>query len=411
MRPSKVSRSANYAIALAGVIIAITVLELFARSLIPANEINKLVFDPLLGHARPKSVSGRYTTTEFSTLVQFNQSGFRDSDWPEEKSADVFRIAVLGDSYVEGAQVERHELLTSRLQHYLLDPQFLASVGAHKVEVLNFGVSGYGTTQQLLLLQSQVFMFSPDLVILALLTGNDVRNNSIELEQGTRDWTKAMRPYFDIRKVPPELHLPSAPQAAIIARTDWRYQLLDSSRLLSFIYPRLARTEIFARILYRIGLLSDGNYALLNEVPRDFSIYLPADQIWEEAWESTRFSLSQIQRLSSERGSRFLLFMIPNREQVYPAVWRAMLDRYPSMRSPRLVWDLEAPNRQVAQFTKSTQIELIDALPQFRALAHNTSPGALYFPLDGHFTAAGHDFAARLIYTRLLNQSSKNVGN
>ena len=53
--------------------------------------------------------------------------------------------------------------------------------GNFKVEVLNFGIGGYGTDQELLTLRLHVLDFSPDLVMLAFCPGNDVSGNSRQL--------------------------------------------------------------------------------------------------------------------------------------------------------------------------------------------------------------------------------------
>src|SRR5262249_51729552 len=51
-----------------------------------------------------------------------------------------------------------------------------------RVEVLNFGVSGYGTTQEYLQLRDRVWQFDPDIILLTFTVSNDVRNNSKKLE-------------------------------------------------------------------------------------------------------------------------------------------------------------------------------------------------------------------------------------
>ena len=59
--------------------------------------------------------------------------------------------------------------------------------------MINFGVSGYGTAQELLTLRHYVWDYSPDIVLMAFLPGNDVRNNSKELEP------EKLRPFFRLR--------------------------------------------------------------------------------------------------------------------------------------------------------------------------------------------------------------------
>ena len=47
---------------------------------------------------------------------------------------------------------------------------------------MNFGVDGYGTAQELMTLQRKVWAYQPDIVVLAIFLGNDIRNNSVVLE-------------------------------------------------------------------------------------------------------------------------------------------------------------------------------------------------------------------------------------
>jgi hypothetical protein len=52
-----------------------------------------------------------------------------------------------------------------------------AAFTGKKLEIINFGVSGYGTTQELLTLRERVWDYAPDLVLLAMTTNNDITDN------------------------------------------------------------------------------------------------------------------------------------------------------------------------------------------------------------------------------------------
>src|SRR5215472_11421352 len=45
--------------------------------------------------------------------VRINHDGFRGPDYPKTKPAGVFRVAVLGDSYVEAIQVAEDKTFTA----------------------------------------------------------------------------------------------------------------------------------------------------------------------------------------------------------------------------------------------------------------------------------------------------------
>jgi len=95
-------------------------------------------------------------------LDGINARGFRGEAFDTSSSDETFLVAVLGDSHTLGVEVPRDQFtfprqLESRLE--TLTPE----LGAR---VLNFGVSGYNTAQELELFESVVLPLSPDLVIL-----------------------------------------------------------------------------------------------------------------------------------------------------------------------------------------------------------------------------------------------------
>ena len=102
-----------------------------------------------------------------------NSNGFRDREYAIEKPAGVFRIAVLGDSIAWGHMLPLEATFAKQLEQALnsqLDQQF---------EVLNFGVSGYSTQQEVELYRTRVKRFDPDLVIVCYCL-NDFMASSVE---------------------------------------------------------------------------------------------------------------------------------------------------------------------------------------------------------------------------------------
>jgi lysophospholipase L1-like esterase len=127
----------------------------------------------------------------FQGEVYINGWGMRDRDRTLEKPVGAFRIAVIGDSYVEAVQVKPDEVVNIRMEKVLRER------GYNNAQVMSFGVEGIGTTQELLLYKEKVRPFRPDLVIL-MFTDNDVFNNSSTLQPkvyGIHDWYS---PYFDL---------------------------------------------------------------------------------------------------------------------------------------------------------------------------------------------------------------------
>lgn len=122
--------------------------------------------DPIVGWAHRPLQTGRFESYGFSTSVRINSHGYRGPEIEYEKPDDVRRVVVLGDSFVWGFGVEEQDIFTSRLGQ---------SLGSG-VEVVNLGVSGYSTDQELLIYRSEGRRYSPDLVVL-VVAANDIANN------------------------------------------------------------------------------------------------------------------------------------------------------------------------------------------------------------------------------------------
>jgi hypothetical protein len=129
-------------------------------------------------------------TSEGKAYIRINSQGFRDQEHEKAKAAGVFRVAVIGDSFAEALDVPIEDTFWTVMQRQLAGCRALP---AKKVEVLNFGVSGYGTGQELIMLRRRVWDYSPDVVVLAFTIGNDIRNNSRVLEP------EKLRPFFQLR--------------------------------------------------------------------------------------------------------------------------------------------------------------------------------------------------------------------
>ena len=91
--------------------------------------------------------------------VQVNQENVRDVDWPLDKPADEFRVAVLGDSFVEALQVPIEDRMTEQLAGLLSHD---AALAGKKIRVMNFGMSGFGTGQEYLMLRERAAKYKPD---------------------------------------------------------------------------------------------------------------------------------------------------------------------------------------------------------------------------------------------------------
>lgn len=98
-------------------------------------------------------------------LYRINSSGFRGDELDPE--ASELRIVVYGDSYIQAEFSALSETFAERLE------QRTAERIGRPVEVVNAGVAGYGPDQVVNKMQAELARLSPDLVLMALCSGND----------------------------------------------------------------------------------------------------------------------------------------------------------------------------------------------------------------------------------------------
>jgi len=125
--------------------------------------------DPVLCYRFvPGSQYWYYKENDHPITGRINSYGWRDREWSTHKPEDVYRVAILGDSYVEAFQVEQDLTFLK-----LVENQWSSGV-YRKIELMNFGRSGFTQTEELLVLKSDVRMFSPDMVIVMFFPCNDI---------------------------------------------------------------------------------------------------------------------------------------------------------------------------------------------------------------------------------------------
>ncbi len=259
--------------------------------------------DPELGWRLRPGVRGWFNDQGHG-YVRVNGAGFRDGEHARAKAPGEVRIAVLGDDFVAAMPLQYTDAFTWLLQDKLSG---CAPRGA-SVTVMNFGVPGYSTSQESLLLQDTVMRFEPDLVLLVFGSGGDVAGNSPLL---TRD---ALRPFYRLQGSGLRLDRSFLQSEAFADElAPWRNaERAASDRLLLVQAAELVRRRVQARL---DGESAAGAEALAKERAL---LAPPRTQAWKDAWTVSERLLAGMSRFAQSRGVRFAALAATHGVEVDP---------------------------------------------------------------------------------------------
>jgi hypothetical protein len=334
--------------------------------------------DPDVGWRPRPEVSG-WVAGETETFVAMNREGYRDVDHPLAKPANTYRIVLLGDSMTEAVEVPLDETYWRRL----IDPLERCRRDGKTVEVINFGVNGYGTAQEYLTLKNWGLKYRPDLVLLAFFTGNDFTDNSLAL--GKHEG----RPYFTAHDGKLELTRRPGDQPGFAAKKRWldfRARTMDDIRLVQLF--RRALRNLRNTLKYRFAPASRTEQPGL-----DNQVFLPpASPDWVAAWDVSEALIEAAADAAHSAGAAFAMTTLSNPLQVLP-------DPAERQRIAQSlgVADLTYPDRQLAAFAAGhslTDVPLVEPMAAYAAEHHAALHGTDPQEPIGHWNALGNQVAA-----------------
>lgn len=356
---------------------------------------------------------------EGQAYVRINSDGLRDEEHPLTKSADTFRIAVIGDSYCEALPVPVEDAFWSVMRR---DLQECAAFGGKQIEVINFGVSGYGTAQELLTLRERVWKYSPDLILLAITTNNDITDNTRALKK-TDD-----APYFVYRG--DQLTLDDSfkhsraflfSQSRVGRMVNW---LRINSRLVQVITQgqrgfkvllaswRAKRSAKSGPETQNQGAPGDSQhpteksdlFARSEELGTDNLVYLePPNPVWNDAWHVTEGLIVQIRDDVSRGGAKFVVVTLSNGPQVLPDA--NLRERFKQRFG---ITDLFYPDNRIRALGLREGISVITLAPEMQESAEQNKVFLHGFGEDignGHWNITGHRVAGQLIAKKICEDA------
>jgi hypothetical protein len=378
--------SANVALIFVSILLGILPFEVGLR-LAGISYPSFYTWDEYRGFALRPGAKGWFRS-EGESYIQINSAGLRDREHAKIKPPNTLRLAILGDSYAEALQVSIDQTFWAVLERELAKCSYLSG---RQVEVINFGVSGYGTAQELMTLRHKVWDYSPDVVTLAFLTGNDITDNVRAFG------ADPMRPYFVYRNGELVLDDSFRNLAAYRARqtvvAGMGYWAINYSRVVQLTNAAQHKIAKYIRSTPREVVEARDKD---DEVGLDDRVYSePSDPLWQDAWRVTEGLILLMRDEVRKKGADFLVVTLSNAAQVYPdpSVRRAFMERLG-------IRTLLYPDLRIRTLGEREGFAVLNLAPKFQAYADQNKIFLHGFYPNmggGHWNAQGHRLAGETI--------------
>jgi lysophospholipase L1-like esterase len=296
-------------------------------------------------------------------FVTINSLGFRGAEVASPKPPGRFRTVVLGDSLTVGYGVSDGETYAAQLER-LLHERF----PARQLDVVNLGVTGYSTRQEVALLSRHLPSLQPDLVLVGFYT-NDLPDALEDEPSSGPGGTHIVASNPQRGQV---LHMAQA--------TSWSDAQLRRSRLayaLGRTFRRLTGTGEWATSHYSMELaLLEGKSSA------------PLDRAWQQV--ETRFG--RLRSLADASKFSVAIVVLPCREQVMGQFPNALYQT------------------RVRAIADRLGFSVVDPLPFL--VASRIGKDALFVPYDrNHPSATGHRIIAESILEYVTSQEGLAVAS
>ena len=349
--------------ALASFVVSVVVAEVAVRFLAP--QPTAVTHQDRYGLALHYPGITRYLP-QFGHDVTFNRAGMRDREHAQSKPDSVFRILLLGDSFMEALQVPFESSMPSMLERAL--PQS----NGKRVEVVNAGVSGWGTDDELRYLEQYGLRYRPNVIVVAMTLHNDISDNLRQTWHTVRNDSLVEQPV--------------QPMSA------WQF---GKVRLKAFVATRFQLYQLWRKVRHG-GEIRRVGKALNTHVLDLFRDTTP-EKI-AHGFELTEHLLKAMRDTATVSGARVVVALLPIRHQLADADFNGFLGQ--GEVDPGEM-EMTRPQQVITEIGGRLGIPVIDMLPEFRRWTAQ-SKGPLYMERDGHWNAEGHRLATEVVSQGLL---------
>lgn len=315
-----------------------------------------------------KSIVYYVNNYEYDYSYSQNSSGFRDDEFAKAKKKDVFRVFLIGDSFVKGVGVD-----TDNTIDRLLEKKFKTDDVA--CEVFNLGWEGKAPSAYLEVAK-QFKEYNPDLVIVSLYTDNDIESTPTEEGHFRLNPIKELIMSLEITK--------RLDNFLNIWNKRYIYPWTEKYASNSFYSNLVRKNEINIWIPFRASYVNSlgGNQAYYDRLTDIFN--------------SDQFTGNNILAMRQiYKDVPFLLVINPSQYQVDPGHFEEVKKIGVSYRDAKLV-DRKLQDAIISWADKN-KIDYVDVL---RGMKEGAG-GPFFYKIDPHYNPRGSRLAADMIYNKL----------
>ncbi|MEO6545840.1 MAG: hypothetical protein ABIP05_17600 [Nitrospiraceae bacterium] len=334
--------------------------------------------DEQLGWLPRPHMAGEHPYYDRVIPFQTNSRGWRDREYPLAAGSRTTRIVVLGDSFSWGYYVKDQEVY----------PKVLESLMG-ETDVINLGVPGFATDQEIQYFKRAALPYQPDTVILAFYLDNIYEADGKLVRQALANPTEESSSTAQLQ---------GKPEAGPVLRV--KQFLIGHSALYRWGREQLTTNNTIVKLLSRTGLREPLGGSESLDVSLLPALKNPPDSI-ATLMTVAKSKLLELDMLLTERGIRFILVLIPSEISIES---RAFDRAIAPTQFDREDFDLEKPYRQLEEFAKANRIEVINPTNAFREIHRADDP--LYLTHDKHFSPKGHQVFATELYRYLMQDDS-----
>lgn len=310
---------------------------------------------------------------EWRVYTTINSHGLRDRERAYEKPPGTRRVLLLGDSITEAMQVPLESTFATLLE------SDLRARGEH-VEVINAGVAGFGTDNELEFFRVEGVRYEPDVVVLVFNVVNDLAENSPSLHAKMYEATSMQlvpKTYYrlvDGDRLVPVIPAPLPPPPPI----SWWHHVADRLYLVRTLARIVSKPDVHAAApVWNLTI-----YGATKTTP---------ETEWEQSWAVTERLVRALRADVEHAGARFAVAVVPFREAVVPLQWLGFLRSFPELAATP--HDPAYPVERMLSFLEHEGIPHLDLLPPLRTAAEQTGASGFYVA-DVHLDETGHSRVA-----------------